>query len=354
MSLYCGIDLHSNNHVVVVIDEEDRRIVEKRLPNELTATLTLLEPYREQLADVVVESTFNWYWLVDGLMEAGFVVRLANTAAIKQYEGLKHTEDRYDAFFLAHLLRLGILPTGHIYPKDARLVRDLMRRRLSLVRTAARQLISVQSQIWRSTGVRISSHQLRRPDFVPPLQEPHATLPAASSLTIYHALQREIARLEETVLKEVRLRPEFEVLKTIKGVGPILGLTIMLETGDIHRFAQVGNYSSYCRCVKAERFSNGKRKGEGNRKAGNKYLSWAFSEAAHFCVRFEPAAKRFYERKKAKTNGIVAIRATAHKLARAAYYMLKDQEAFDAKRLLGKRLAARVSQAMGLAKPPRL
>jgi len=84
MSLYCGIDLHSNNHVVVVIDEEDRRIVEKRLPNEFTSTLKLLEPYREQLAGVVVESTFNWYWLVDGLMEAGFVVRLANTAAIKQ------------------------------------------------------------------------------------------------------------------------------------------------------------------------------------------------------------------------------------------------------------------------------
>lgn len=317
MSLYCGIDLHSNNHVVVVIDEEDRRIMEKRLPNELTATLTLLEPYREQLAGIVVESTFNWYWLVDGLMEAGFVVRLANTAAIKQCEGLKHTEDRYDAFFLAHLLRLGLLPTGHIYPKDARLVRDLMRRRLSLVRAASRQLISVQSQIWRHTGVRISSHQLRRPDFVPPLKEPHVSLSAASSLSIYQALQREIARLEEAVLQEARLRLQFAVLKTIKGVGPILGLTIMLETGDIHRFAQVGNYSSYCRCVKTERLSNGKRKGEGNRKAGNKYLSWAFSEAARFCVRFEPAAKRFYERKKAKTNGIVAIRATAHKLARA-------------------------------------
>lgn len=335
MSLYCGIDLHSNNHVAVVIDEEDRRIVEKRLPNELTSTLKLLGPYREQLVGIVVESTFNWYWLVDGLMEAGFAVRLANAAAIKQYEGLKHTEDHYDAFFLAHLLRLGILPTGHIYPKDARLVRDLMRRRLSLVRSAARQPISVQSQIWRSTGVRISSNQLRRPDFVLPLKEPHATLPAASGLTIYHALQREIARLEEAVLKAARLRPEFEVLKTIKGVGPILGLTIMLETGDIHRFAEVGNYSSYCRCVKTERLSNGKRKGEGNRKAGNKYLSWAFSEAAHFCVRFEPLAKRFYDRKKAKTNGIVAIRATAHKLARAAYYMLKDQEAFDAKRLFG-------------------
>ncbi len=106
MALYCGIDLHSNNHVVVVIDEEDRRIVEKRLPNDLAATRHLLEPYRSNLAGLVVESTFNWYWLVDGLMDAGYSVRLANTAAIKQYDGLKHAEDRYDAFFLAHLLRL--------------------------------------------------------------------------------------------------------------------------------------------------------------------------------------------------------------------------------------------------------
>jgi transposase len=116
-------------------------------------------------------------------------------------------------------------------------------------------------------------------------------------------------------------------------VGPILALTIMLETGDITRFPHVGDYASYCRLVKTERLSNGKRKGEGNRKCGNKYLSWAYSEAAHFAVRYEPLAKRFYERKQAKTNGIVAIRATAHKLARAAYYMLREQKPFEASRL---------------------
>lgn len=335
MALYCGIDLHSNNHVVVVIDEEDRRIVEKRVPNELSATLQLLAPYRDELAGVVVESTFNWYWLVDGLMAAGFSVRLANTVAIRQYDGIKHTEDRYDAFFLAHLLRLGILPTGYIYPKEERAVRDLMRRRLGLVRMASRCLISVQSQIWRSTGARISTNQLRRADFAAPPQEPLTALPVTSALVVYQALQTEIEHLEQAVVAATRLRPEFEVLKTIKGVGPVLGLTIMLETGDIHRFAQVGHYSSYCRCVKAGRFSNGKRKGTGNAKAGNKYLSWAFSEAAHFCVRFEPKARRFYERKRSRTNGIVAIRATAHKLARASYYMLKQQEPFDAARLFG-------------------
>lgn len=206
---------------------------------------------------------------------------------------------------------------------------------MQFVRTASRQLISAQSEIWRTMGLRVSSNQLRRPDVESPLPEGPVRLAVSCHLAVYHALQREIARLEQTVLKAVQLKPEFAVLKTIKGVGPVLGLTIMLETGDIGRFASVGDYSSYCRCVKAERLSNGKRKGSGNAKSGNKYLSWAFSEAAHFAVRFEPAAKRFYERKKAKTNGIVAIRATAHKLARATYYMLRDQQAFDAKRLFG-------------------
>lgn len=335
MALYCGIDLHSNNHVVVVIDQEDRRLVEKRLPNSLAHTTELLAPYRQDLAGIAVESTFNWYWLVDGLMDQGYHLHLVNTAAVKQYEGLKHTEDRYDAFHLAHLLRLGILPTGYIYPKERRAVRDLMRRRSGLVRLAARQLVSVQSQIWRDTGERVSSNRLRQADFELPLTEPLAQLPAAAGLRVYHALREEIEALEAAALAVVRLEREFEVLTTIKGVGPILALTIMLETGDIHRFPSVGDYASYCRLVKAEKFSNGKRKAEANRKCGNKYLSWAFSEAAHFAVRFEPQARRFVERKQAKTNGIVAIRALAHKLARASYYMLKEQKPFEAQRLFG-------------------
>ena len=112
MGLYCGIDLHSNNHVLTVIDEADRRVYERRLPNDLVVTKAALEPYRAELVAVAVESTFNWYWLVDGLMEAGYAVRLVNTAAVRQYDGLKHSDDEHDAFWLAHLMRLGILPTG--------------------------------------------------------------------------------------------------------------------------------------------------------------------------------------------------------------------------------------------------
>jgi transposase len=129
------------------------------------------------------------------------------------------------------------------------------------------------------------------------------------------------------------LSPQIEVLTTIPGVGNILGLTITLEVGDIGRFAKVGNYSSYCRCVKSERTSNKKKKGEGNRKNGNKYLSWAYVEAAHLATRFCPEAKRFYQRKMAKSNGAVATKALANKLARASYYMMRDQVPFDKDKL---------------------
>ena len=136
---YSGIDLHSNNSVVTVTDEADRIVAEKRIPNDLSGIIKFLLPWREELAGVVVESTYNWYWLVDGLQEAGFVVKLANTGAIKKYDGLKHSGDEADARHLAQLLRLNILPTGFIMPPEQRALRDLARKRMQLVRSARRR-----------------------------------------------------------------------------------------------------------------------------------------------------------------------------------------------------------------------
>jgi transposase len=316
---------------VVITDEEDKRVFEKRLSNDLSLTLTALSPYRKTLQGIAVESTFNWYWLVDGLQEHGYNLHLVNTAAVVQYDGLKYSGDHHDAFHLAHLLRLGILPTGYIYPKEQRAIRDLLRRRLSLVRTASAQLIGVQSQIWRSTGIRVASRELRKPEFASPPLDKYTLQAVHAGLAVYQSIQREIDVLEQSAYQAVKLTEAFKILQTITGIGKILGLTIMLETGDIQRFASPGNFASYCRCVDSKRISNGKKKGKGNAKAGNQYLSWAFSEAAHFAVRFEPLAQRFYERKKAKTNGIIAIRAVARKLARATWMILKHQAPYNAK-----------------------
>lgn len=332
---YCGIDLHSNNSVVVVTDETDKVLLSRRCPNELAKILELLAPHRIELAGVVVESTYNWYWLVDGLMAEGYDVRLANTVAMKRYDGLKHSDDETDAAHLAHLLRLGILPTGYIHPPAERALRDLARKRVQLVRSRTQHVLAVENILARSTGSRPSAAAIKRlaPGDVGALGlAADVALAVQANLAVVATLNLEIGRIEARLLESVKLRPDYAWLKTIPGIGEVLAIVIMLETGDVTRFAQVGNFASYARCVDSAHYSNGKKKGEGNTKNGNAYLVWAFIEAANFARRYSDEAKRFFERKKAKTNSIVATKALAHKLARASYHMLKEGQPFDVKR----------------------
>ncbi len=336
MEVYAGIDLHSSNNYVGIINEEDRRLYQKRLPNRLEYILPALEPFKESMKGVVVESTYNWYWLVDGLAEEGYKVHLANPSAIKQYEGLKHTDDKWDSFWLAHMKRLNILPEGYIYPKAERPVRDALRRRLLFVRHRTAHILSLQSAITRNLGEKMSARDIKNleeSDADKLFDEPFLVLCARSSISTIGFLGTKIKELEKAVKSHVKFRPQFEYLLTMPGIGDILGLTIMLEVGDINRFLKVSNYSSYCRCVKSVRLSNKKKKGEGNRKNGNKYLAWAYVEAANFAIRHYPEFKSFYQSKKAKTNGIVAIKALSNKLSRASYYVMRDQVPFDMNQL---------------------
>jgi transposase len=260
LALYAGIDLHCNNSVVSVLDENDRLVFAKRLPNDLAAIIAALRSCTGTLRGVAVESTYNWYWLVDGLQDAGFALHLVNTAAVKQYDGLKYSGDFSDARHLAHLLRLGIQPTGYIYPREERAVRDLLRKRGQLVRQRSTQILSMSN---------------------------------------------------------------------------LLALTIALDTGDVGRFDSAGNFASYARTVGSRRESNGKKKGEGNAKCGNKHLAWAFIEAAHFAVRYDAAIKRWYQKKCASSLAVVAIKAVARKLARACYHVMKHGKPFDVARAFG-------------------
>lgn len=332
---YCGIDLHSNNSLVVITDETDHVLYSKRHANDLSQILSALEIHRAELSGVVVESTFNWYWLVDGLQEAGYRVHLANTTAIKQYDGLKHRGDESDARQLAHVLRLGLLPEGHIMPKAARAVRDLARKRMQLVQQRTAQILSIESSLSRHTGGRMSSNSikfLQETDLTQIQLGEMQTLGLKANVAVMQALQVQIDRLEKVLAKHCRAEPGYRLLKTVDGIGDVLATVILLETGSIERFADVGNYASYCRCVGSVHVSNGKKKGEGNTKNGNRYLAWAFVEAANFAVRFCEPARRFYQKKKAKRNSTVAIKAVAHKLARACYHMLKNKEAFSVER----------------------
>jgi transposase len=332
MELYAGLDLHSRNTYIGIMDDALNRVFKKRVSNDLDQILQVLKPFKKRLKGFVVESTYNWYWLVDGLMDAGYGnAHLANPSAIKQYEGLKYSDDQHDAFFLAKLLILGILPEGYIYPKEHRPVRDLARKRMFLVRHKTAYILSLQSFIQRCCGIKISAGDIRNLSVEALekwLKEEYLILTAQANLDTINFLKEKIKRLEKAIIQRVKLNKGFRQLLTIPGIGNILAMTIMLEVGDIKRFPKVGNFASYCRCVPSKRLSDGKSKGYGNRKNGNRYLSWALTEAAQLGRRHNQQFRRYYNRKVAQANTSLATKALGNKLARICYYIMRDQVSF--------------------------
>lgn len=167
-------------------------------------------------------------------MEAGHnKVNLAHTSAVPQYAGLKYTNDHSDARHLAHLLRLGILPTGHILPKDQRAVRDLLRRRLLLVRQRTLHHLSLQSLIARYTGERLSANEIKKLDMdavLARLGEPIGLGGQISCLGIQW-LDRAIGLIEQEAYKQIKPRPEYRLLTSVPGIGQALGSTIAEGVG---------------------------------------------------------------------------------------------------------------------------
>ena len=334
--LMAGIDLHSNNMFCAMVDMEGRRVFEEKLPCDLGAVVRTLKPFKKRLEKIAVESTYNWYWLVDGLQDQGYPVVLANPAAMEQYDGLKHADDKSDGFFLAEMLRLKILPTGHICDREVRPVRDLLRRRMGLVHKRTSLILSLKSLHTRMTGRDLGTGRIKAlepRDAQTLFEHPADRLIARVDVQLIGQLEQSIKAIEALVLGEVKGQPEYQVLQTLPGVGKILGMTIALETVDPKRFASAGDYASYCRCVDSRRMSNGRKKGENNGKCGNKYLGWAFVEAANFAQRNDAACRRFYDRKKGQVNGIVATKALACKLAKAAWHMMSGNVAYDGARV---------------------
>ncbi|MBW2252785.1 MAG: transposase [Deltaproteobacteria bacterium] len=311
MRAYAGIDLHSSNNYIGIMDQDYKRLFGRRQPNDLNNVLKALKPFKADLEGVIVESTYNWYWLVDGLQEHGYKVHLANPSAIKQYEGIKHTDDKWDSFWLAHMKHLNILPEGYIYPKEQRAVRDLLRRRLLFeqrpvrdllrrrlffVRHRTANILSLQSTITRNLGIKISGNDIKKlhlDDAGNLFDSSNLVFMAQNNISTIKHLGKIIKGIEKEVKSQVKFRKEFVMLTTIPGIGIIL------------------------------------KKGENNKKNGNKYLAWAYVEAAHFAKRYIPKAQRFYQQKMAKANGAVATKALANKLARASYFIMRDQVSFD-------------------------
>jgi len=340
--LIAGLDLHSNNVMIGVINQEGKRVAHRKVDCDLGEVIAFLKPFKAQLQSMAVESTFNWYWLVDGLRAQGYPIDLANPAKIEQYSGLKRVNDQDDAFHLADLQRLDILPQAHVYDPELRPVRDLLRRRTNLVHQHTALLLSFQSLYTRTTGQRLDLGDVKKmePKQAPKLYEhPANQLIAQVQAEHIGALAKSIQRIEKAVLSCAREIPLYEKLLTLPGIGRILGMTITMEVGDISRFKTAGDFASYCRMVDAKRLSNGKCKADNNQKCGNQYLAWAFVEAANFARRYNESCRRWYDRKAAKAGKIIATKALGCKLAKAAWHVMAKQCSYDEKRMFPEQAA---------------
>ncbi len=335
-SLFAGIDLHSNNLMIGIVDQDGKRLKHQKLDCELEEVRRFLKPFQAHLKSLAVESTYNWYWLVDGLRALSYPVSLANPAQIEQYSGLKHADDKSDAYFLAELQRLNILPTGHIYDPVLRPVRDLLRRRLTLVHQRTALMLSFKSLYARTTGQAMSLGRLKGMEVAEAktlYEHPANCLVATVQKEHIEQLNQSVERIEKAVLKSARELPCYKRLNTLPGVGRILGMTITMEVGEIKRFKGQGNLASYSRTVDSKRMSNGRKKGDNNGKCGNKYLAWAFVEAANFARRYDEPCRKWFDRKAAKTSNVIATKALACKLAKAAWHVMAHDTDYDPGRM---------------------
>jgi len=335
--LYCGADLHGKNVFLTVCDDEGQRVMQRRVRADLEAVNRALAPYWERVQQVAVESTYNWYWFVDGLRSQGRDVRLAHPAKMAQYSGLKVGNDSSDAGWIAEQLRLGILPESYVYPAEVRPVRDALRRRMLIMRQRTQTLLSLESLFARQglacpgadelkgwTGAEVKALKL----------DAFTDLQVESLLGVLRQQDHVVRQIEQRVRQAVKPKAEYARIEQVPGIGPVLGMVVVLESGEFGRFASAGDYATYCRTVQSERLSNGKKKGENNRKNGNRYLAWAFAEAAVFAIRFYPRIGAWYERKKRRRNVPVAMRALGCKLAKAVWHVMRGKD-FDEVMLFG-------------------
>jgi transposase len=325
---YSGIDLSARDSYICVVDENLSVHLQLKIANELPRIAHLLDPFKPDL-QVVVESTFNWYWLVDGLKALGFDVSLAHTLGLAMITQAKVKTDRRDAFTLAKLLRAGLIPKAYIYPASSRPIRDLLRRRMHLVTLRAQEYGTLRQLLLREgilSGSRNEIKLAQDEDLQHWLSHPLVVMSASQQLDRIDMLSRQITELEQRILNLTRDNADYKRLLKIAGIGKILALTILYEVGEISRFKSARQFSSYCRLVPGVAQSGAVSRRGRSSKQGNAYLKSAFNQAAVAAVRSYTAIRGCYERHLKRHRGsarkLVAYNVIAHKLAQAVYQVL--------------------------------
>jgi transposase len=333
---YCGVDLHARTMYLRLSDQQGQILVDQNLRCEPAAFLEAVGPYKQDLA-VTAECIFCWYWLADLCASHGITFILAHALYLKAIHGGKAKNDPLDADKLLVLLRAGAIPMAYVYPPAMRATRDLMRRRLFFTRKRAELFTHIQNTFHQYNLLRPAGDMHRakhRAQLAACFSDPVVRTTIEADLQVCTLYDSLIQDLEKTIERQARAHDPtaFLLLKTIPGIGKILALTILYEIHTIDRFPRVQDFSSYCRLVKPAHTSAGKRVGSGGSKIGSAHLKWAFSEAAVSFLHGNPCGQALIKRMRKRYGSGKALSILASRLARAAYFMLKQHRAFDEKR----------------------
>lgn len=331
----CGIDLHANVMYVCVMDQKGNVKFHHEIPTDFERLLTHLKPYLPSVS-IGVESTFNWYWLADNCSKHKITFYLGHALNMKLIHGSKVKNDRIDSKSLADLLRNGSFPPAYPYPERMRATRDLMRRRQKFSIMRAGFLRHMKTLLYQQghmdlPAIHNSSFKVIKEKFlaykIPKEIEPSMEY----DLGMIEYIDKIIPKIEWNILDSARGHDNHSLalLRTLKGIGPVLSLTLLYEIHTVNRFPSVQKFSSYARVVKVERSSHGKNLGTKNSKIGNPYLHWAFSQIAVSAQRFYPSVEKYTDRLIKKYGSRKAYSLLAHKFAITIYYMLKNKCAFD-------------------------
>jgi len=336
---YCGGDLHARTLFVHILDSEGRTRFERNLPACPKAFLDAVAPFRDGLV-VGVECMFAWYWLADLCEAERIPFVLGHALAMKAIHGGKTKTDRIDAAKLAGLLRGGVFPQAYVYPKAKRATRDLLRRRSNFVRQRAQLIAHIQNTNSQYNhppfAKKLTYKGNRNDDIVDRFADDSTKMMVASDLTMIAAYDAQLQKLETHLQQHAKIDDPvtYQFLRTVPGIGPVLGLTMLYEIDNIHRFPEVGNFLSYSRLVSCIHESAGKVKGVGGKKIGNAHLKWAFGEAASLMLRSFPAAKAWMQRQERNRSKVRAHAILEAKIGRTVYAMWQHQRPFDPKRFL--------------------
>ena len=336
---YCGIDLHARTMYLCILDQQGEILLHRNIPCAPELFLKAIAPYREDIA-VAVECIFTWYWLADLCAQEKIPFVLGHALYMKAIHGGKAKNDKIDAHKIAVLLRGGMLPMAYVYPPEMRATRDLLRRRMHLMRKRSELLAHIQntnSQYCLPQFGKKIAYKTNRQGVAEQFTDLSVRKSIEMDLSLIDHYDKLLTEVELYITKTAKVDNvnAFHRLRSVPGIGKILALVILYELHDIERFPTVQDFVSYARLVKCAKESAGKRHGTSGKKIGNVHLKWAFSEASVLFLRANPTGQRYVNKLASKHGKAKALSILAHKMGRAVYYMLKREKAFDMNQFFG-------------------